>query len=274
MMRRIVPLMLLAALTGCPAPENSPPDPPATPATPAPSATGSDSDNPPVTSSGARSVSEETDDYLFEYSYPAEAGNIPELAALLDKRLDNTRQELAREAARDREEARDNGFPFNKYSSSVAWKVVADTPGWLSLSSDLQNYTGGAHGNYGFGAIVWDKQAKAAMRPADLFLSPAALDEALGERFCADLNAERLKRRETPPGEGDFGSFEECVSVSEVTIIAGSAGGRAFDRIGLMIGPYVAGPYAEGSYEFTYPVTAAVLEAVKPEYRASFAARN
>ena len=273
MKRSPAPLMILALLSGCDWMGGTKPDPQPS-ATPVPTPSGSESPAAPVTSSGARSVSEETDDYLFEYSYPAEAGNIPELAALLDKRLDNTRFELAREAARDREEARDDGFPFNKYSNSVAWKVVADLPGWLSLSSDLQNYTGGAHGNYGFGAIVWDKEGKRALQSADMFVSAEALDKAIGEAFCTDLNAEREKRRGIPAGNENFSSFDDCVSTSETTILPGSAGGNAFDRIGIKIGPYVAGPYAEGAYEFTYPVTAAVLEAVKPEYRASFAARN
>ena len=37
---------------------------------------------------------------------------------------------------------------------------------------------------------------------------------------------------------------------------------KTFDRIGILIGPYVAGPYAEGSYEFTFPVDSAVIDAV------------
>ena len=271
MIRSIALLGMLAALSACNWDADTPPAPPATPS---PDASASDSPEPPTTISGARSVSEETDDYLFEYSYPAEAGNIPELAALLDKRLDTTRTELAREAARDREEARDNGFPYNTYSNYVEWQVVADLPGWLSLSSSLQSYTGGAHGNYGFGGLVWDKQAKRAIQPISLFTSTEALDNALGERFCADLNAERERRRGQPVSEEDDGIFDQCVSVSEVTVLPGSAGGELFDRIGIKIGPYVAGSYAEGSFEFTYPVTAEVIEAVKPEYKGSFAARN
>ena len=46
---------------------------------------------------------------------------------------------------------------------------------------------------------------------------------------------------------------------------------RRFDRIGLLAAPYVAGAYAEGSYEVTLPVTPKVLAAVKPEYKAAFA---
>jgi len=41
--------------------------------------------------------------------------------------------------------------------------------------------------------------------------------------------------------------------------------------IRVVIGPYEAGPYAEGSYDIAVPVDAGVLGAIKPEYRGSFA---
>ena len=55
------------------------------------------------------------------------------------------------------------------------------------------------------------------------------------------------------------------------TLILGSRNHKTFDRIGFLIAPYEAGPYAEGSYEVTLPVTPAVLAAVKPEWRGAFA---
>ena len=55
--------------------------------------------------------------------------------------------------------------------------------------------------------------------------------------------------------------------------VALSSNRRAIDRLGLLVGPYVAGAYAEGSYDITLPVTPAVLKAVKPEYRGAFAVR-
>ena len=57
-------------------------------------------------------------------------------------------------------------------------------------------------------------------------------------------------------------------------MILGSSNGKAFDRIGILVAPYEAGPYAEGDYEITLPVTDAVIAAVKPEYRPSFASRR
>lgn len=223
---------------------------------------------------GARSVSEETDDFLFEYSYPAEAGDIPDLAALLDRRLERTRSSLAAEAIQAREEASDSGFPYNKHSSSVAWEVVADTPRFLSLSADISSYSGGAHGMYGFDGLVWDKQEQVALEPAAFFTSPDALDEALGDRLCDALDAERARRRGEPVDPASQDMFDQCVSVAESTLLLGSRGGTAFDRIGIQIGPYVAGPYAEGAFEFTFDVTSEVIEAVAPEYRDAFASRN
>jgi len=231
---------------------------------------------PVETSSGARSVSEETDDFLFEYAYPVEAGSIPELTTLLDRRLDERRAELARSAAEARRQARDDGFPYNKHSYSGVWEVVADLPRFLSLSNSFATYDGGAHGNAGMESLIWDKEAGEALAGTDLFTSPAALQEALGERFCDALNAEREERRGEPlepaePGEDE--PFSDCPGVDELVVLLGSSNGRRFDRMTLYAGPYLAGPYVEGAYEIDLPVDQAVAEAVRPEYRDAFAPR-
>lgn len=222
--------------------------------------------------SGARAVSEETDDFVFEYSYPAEAGNIPELAALLNRRLERTRSSLATQAAEGRADARDTGFPYNKYSNSVEWKVVADLPGWLSLSGEMSSYTGGAHGMYGMRSLVWNKAAGKAIEAVDLFTSPEALGDALGDRYCERLDGLRAERGAEPVVEGDS-VFAACPALDELTVLVGSANGRTFDRLTLYAGPYVAGSYAEGAYAVNLNVDDAVIAAVKPEYRESFSAR-
>jgi hypothetical protein len=242
---------------------------------PAPSPAASPSAAATPHASGARSVAEETDDFRFEYAYPAEAGNVPELAALLDGRLDRLREQLSEQSAQGREAARDNGFPFNKYSSGVTWAVVADTPRFLSLSADISSYTGGAHGDYGFDSLVWDKQAKRVLQPAEFFTSLAALDDAMAQRLCDMLNRERAARRGSDAATGGADDpFNQCVPLSDTTLLLGSGNRRTFNRIGVKIGPYVAGPYAEGSWEFTVPVDQAILATVAPEYRDAFAARN
>ena len=255
----------LLALAACWQPQPDPPQPTAS-ATPTADATSG--------ANGARQVQEETDTYLFAYSYPAQAGAIGSLAAWLDARLAEKRSALAAEAARGQREARDNGFPYNKYSSGTEWKVVADLPDWLSLSAELSSYTGGAHPNYGYDTMVWDRARNVAVEPISFFTSPAALDAAIGPQLCEALNAERARRRGEPVPEGSDDVFDACVKVDETNLLLGSRRGQRFDRIGVQIAPYLAGPYAEGTYEFTFDVTAEILATVRPEFREAFAARN
>jgi hypothetical protein len=253
------------------------PQPQPTPTTtPSPSASAS-----AAPANGARSVEEETDDFLFAYAYPAPAGNIPPLARLLDARADRLRAQLAEQSAQGRADARGNGFPFNKYSSTVTWDVVAETPDYLSLSAKLTSYTGGAHGDYGFDSLVWDKRQDRVLQVGEFFTSLAALEEVVGKQLCDLLNAERAKRRgptaaedQATAGIAPNDPFNQCVPLSDTTLLLGSTNGAKFNRIGVQIGPYVAGPYAEGSWEFTLPVTADVLATVAPEFRDAFVARN
>jgi hypothetical protein len=219
-------------------------------------------------------VSEETDDFVFDYSYPAEAGNLPKLAALLDRRLERARTRLAEQSAEAREEARDNGFPYNKHSMKLEWQVEADLPDWLSLSADLASYSGGAHGMYGKDALVWDKEAGRALKPLDLFASPAALEDAVREAFCERLDTLRAERREEPVEPDSDETFDQCPGIDELVVLLDSTSGRRFDRIKLYAGPYTAGPYAEGDYEVTLPVTKAVKEVVRSDYEDAFAIRN
>lgn len=111
------------------------------------------------------------------------------------------------------------------------------------------------------------------MAPLTLFTSPAAIDAMIQQPFCAMLDKERAKRRGEPVRRGSGAMFDECIQPSQQTVILGSSNGRAFDRIGILVGPYAAGPYAEGDYEVTLPVSPALLRAVKPEYRDAFSVR-
>ena len=43
-----------------------------------------------------------------------------------------------------------------------------------------------------------------------------------------------------------------------------------FDHVAVTADAYVAGPYAEGAYTITLPLTAAMLARLKPAYRAGF----
>jgi hypothetical protein len=256
-------LVLLAACSGdkAPAPAPSSEATVAAPTPPEPPA------QTPVT---AREVHEKNDLYEFDYSYPATAGAVPGLRALLDKELEKARSTLKSEADEGQKAAKANGFPYHPYTHSVEWKVVTDLPAWLSLSTLVGFYSGGAHPNYAFDTVLWDRIAGKRRAPVDLFASKAALAGAIRTPFCQELDRQRAKKRSGSVGE--IAEFSECIDPTDQTVILGSSNGKAFDRIGVLVAPYAAGPYAEGDYEVTVPVTQKVLDAVRPEFKAAFVA--
>ena len=234
-----------------------------------------DDDRPETRADGSFDLEEETDLYLFEYAWPAAAGKIPELSELLDQRMQRAKGNLVSEATQARAEARDNGFPYNKHSYIADWEVVADLPAWLSLSVQVGTYSGGAHGMPNVESLVWDKTGRRAIKAIDLFESPAALEEAVGDAFCEGLNDLREEKRGEPvdPADDEYG-FNSCPSIDELTILLGSTDRRHFNRMTWYAGPYVAGPYAEGDYRVNLSITGAVLDVVDPQYREFFRARN
>lgn len=240
-----------------------PPPVPPTPGTPGSSAA-------VATSGGAKAVARADDLLEYKFSYPAAVGKLPQLAQLVESKAAKVEAETRRMAAADRDYARKGDRTFRSYHLEQEWEVVADLPGWLSLSNGWATYTGGAHGIAGMETLVWDKQAARALDGVELFSSPAALGQALGTRYCRALDAQRREKRGVTQLDGEFG---KCPKVADFTVLVGSSNGRTFDRLTLYAGPYVAGPYAEGAYEVDLPVDAAVLGAVKPQYRTAFSAR-
>ena len=221
---------------------------------------------------GASKVEESTDLYEFDYSYPAEAGRIAGLKTWLDAEREKSRKQLIEDATAGRAEAKDSGFEYHAYASGRAWDKVTETPRFLSLSAQIYDYTGGAHPNHGYDSLLFDKQAGARLAPLALFASNAAFDAVIQKPFCALLDKERAKRRGEPV-VGDGSMFNDCIKPSEQTVILGSSNGLTFDKVGVLVGPYAAGSYAEGDYEFTLPVTAALLRAVKAAYREAFSVK-
>lgn len=213
-----------------------------------------------------------TADYTFDYTYPAAVTAFSPLRAWLERDKAAARAKVAKASAAFRRETTRDGFPFRRYESTTEWKVVSQTPRFLSLSGEFYTYQGGAHGGTKTLSLVWDKARRQRLEPMALFTSPAALDRATRTAFCRGLDAERTRRRGGGAGVPDD-PFNKCPPLSDLVLLLGSTNGRAIDRLGLIADQYVAGSYAEGIYEVTLPVTPAVLSAVKPPYRAAFAAR-
>lgn len=208
----------------------------------------------------------------FAYTWPAAVSTIPALRDRLDAEREKTFAEWKGEWEKAKIESPPDCVSCRSRGYQKDWQVVTDLPRYLSLSAPIYSYTGGAHGGTVFDALVWDRQTGKAIAPIDMFRSAAALDAATQGAFCAALDKERARRR--GPDAGGLGFFDECIEpVANSTVILGSAGRRAFDRVGFLIPAYNAGPYAEGTYEVTLPVTPAILDAVRPEYRAAFELR-
>ena len=176
--------------------------------------------------------------------------------------------------ARRRKDAKEGGFEFHTFGYWIGWKVVTDLPGWLSLSTEVDSFEGGAHPNHAFDAMVWDKAAGQRRDAADLFISKQKFSSVIRAEFCRQIDKQREEKRGEPVNRGSEELFNDCIDPLDSTVILGSSNRRTFDRIGVLVAPYEAGAYAEGSYEATLPVTAAVLAAVKPEFRSSFSVKH
>lgn len=218
----------------------------------------------------ARSVKIDNSLYSFEYSYPAAAGAIPRLKAQLDADLARRLATLKREAAKAQADARHDKYPYHAWYFDETWQVVTNLPGWLSLSAQFGSYSGGAHGMAWFGSMLFEKKAGRARDPMTLFVSKEALSKAIRGAFCDQLDRQRAERRGGTVNRVSGDEFDKCIDPVGETVILGSKGRQAFDRIGILVPPYEAGPYSEGTYEVTVPVTPAVIAAVRPEFRSAF----
>ena len=237
-----------------------------------PSAAASVAAGPVAFADSASTEGDRSGSRKFSYSWPAAVSAIPALAQQLTQDRDKALADQKAQWKAAQATSVADCPACRSFETSEEWQVVAALPQWLSLSDKLYTYTGGAHGMSGLRSLVWDKAAGRALDGKALFRSPAALQRALGSKLCAALDRQRAKKRGEPvPGAGGPLGFDNCPELSDATILPGSSSGTHFDRIGIWFGPYVAGPYAEGSYELTFPVDAAVIDAVKPEYAGAFA---
>jgi hypothetical protein len=64
--------------------------------------------------------------------------------------------------------------------------------------------------------------------------------------------------------------FTQCIDPMEQVLVPTSSDGKLIDSMTVVVGPYNAGPYAEGSYDVKLPVDAAMRKAIKTEYQDGF----
>jgi hypothetical protein len=208
----------------------------------------------------------------FHFAWSAEVAAVPQLVDRFTALMEKTKAELLASARSDKTEREKQDFPFNPYSSSTDYKTAGQSARLLSLSAEVASFTGGAHGNYGTGGLLWDRSSQQEIKVVDLFAAPANMDRLLTQRWCDALNKAREEKRGEPVGGG--GMFDECPKLDEISIIPTDKDGNSkFERLVLIADPYVAGPYVEGDYEIDLPVTGDLIAALRSDYRESFEAQ-
>ena len=215
------------------------------------------------------SVEEENDLYSFSYSWPGEAAAVPQLAAKFTREMEEAKSRLVSDAKADRDERRKQGFDFHPYESQLNYETAGQSFRLLSLQMSVYAFTGGAHGSSGSGALLWDRQLARQISIPDVLKAGQSWTGAIRQPFCVLLDREREERRGEPVRPDDM--FGECPKYDELTVVLSDEdkNGR-FDHILVTADQYVAGPYVEGDYEISLPITAAMIERLKPEYRPSF----
>lgn len=203
----------------------------------------------------------------FEYSWPQAIVSETKLVAQLNEDLSKSYDEALKEARETKTLVDETGGPFHQNMFNRVWKLGGQTPRLLSLESSTDTYTGGAHPMHNSAGLLWDRSGDRQVKLTELSAAPDGLEAAIRPEFCKRLDAERLKRRQGEVLEGDF---SRCPELSEVTVIPVDSNGTGrFNSIRLIADPYVAGPYAEGSYEISVSVSDALVAALKPEFRSA-----
>lgn len=216
---------------------------------------------------------EENDQIEFHYGWSAEAAAVPQLDNRFRKDMEKVKSNLVAGAQEDKVMRDKEGFEFHGHMSSTDYKTAGQSDRLLSLQVDAGSYTGGAHGNYGTGALLWDRAAAKEIEITELFSAPANKDRLLTQRWCDALNTAREEKRGEPVSGG--GTFDECPKLDEIAVIPADGNGNGrFETLMLVASPYVAGPYAEGSYEIELGVTPDLVAALKGDYSPSFEAQT
>ena len=212
---------------------------------------------------------EETELYALKYSWSAEAAAIPQLAERFSRDMKQAKAELIADTKEDRDERLRRGFEFLPYEAQVSYDTAGQSDRLLSLEEAVYSFTGGAHGSSDSAALLWDRKLGREVSIGDLLLPGTSWTGAIRQPFCTLLDREREERRAEPVQPDDL--FGDCPKYEDVTVLLSDEDKNArFDHIEVIADQYVAGPHAEGPYEIGLPITAEMIERLKPDYRASF----
>ena len=201
----------------------------------------------------------------FSYSWSSEVSAVPALVKRFG--ADMRQRRAATIAGGKKLHALRKGGDVS-YMHATEISTAGQSARLLSLEIGYAEYSGGAHSNYGYDSLLWDRRANREIPFDALFIRPGSFTALTRPSYCKALDAERLKRRE---GEKLEGEFAQCPKYSDLAIApADEDKDRRFDTIRFIAAPYTAGPFSEGEYALELPVTRQLIAAIKPLYRPSF----
>ncbi len=198
---------------------------------------------------------------------PAAIRDKPDLHAPIYAAAVRDLKQFSEGAQADLTEAGGGSTPYEK---TIRYSAGAETGKLFSLARTDLEYTGGAHPNTSFAAVVWDKALKKRLGFADLFRPGADLSK-LDQALCDAANIAKQARSPGSERATLDGKMWTCPkAVATPFILApgqtpGKAGGVTF-----LIGAYQIGPYVDGYYWITLP-QAAFRDLLNPAYADEFA---
>ncbi len=209
-------------------------------------------------------INRSSPDIEWRWRMAPEAAQAPALLAALRTEALTDAAKARSDAAGDVVSARTAGFPFRRYASMTDWSLAADTPRLLALAAETYSFTGGAHGNTGYATRIWDKTARRSIAFDALFTDWPRARRLIEPAFCAALVEEQTARLGSKPVD----DMHACPKLADVAIVPFAGLTTRAMQFRVLVAPYAAGAYAEGSYLITRPWPEAVRPLVKPTYRA------
>jgi len=214
----------------------------------------------------------ETPYAVVELKLPQSIKGQPDLHARLFSAGVRDLRQFSEGSQADRTEA-GGDMGLGPYEKTIAFDTEVETGKLFSLARTDYEFTGGAHGLASYTGVLWDKALKTQITAAQLFRKGADLS-TLDTALCAALNAEKKKRDPEAQAltlEAQAGEIWSCPTAAGMPFVlaASTAPGRA-GGLTFLIGPYLVGSYAEGSYWVNLPQSA-FRTLLDPAYADEFA---
>lgn len=141
---------------------------------------------------------------------------------------------------------------FNNYYQGISLDVLYNNNGWLIVESNLSDYSGGAHGNYGVSYLNMDMQNKKLWKLEDIMTVDSAKLQTI-------LEKQARKAFDIPEGDKlSDGLLTDRVMPNGNFYITNTG-------ITFVYNPYEIAAYAYGIASFFIPYTQ-IKELLKPEF--------